>query len=265
MARLGAVCSHLGRPPRASIKLLKAYANLSGDWRGPSRKNGRIPPSTTKTINTTLLDGKIRKLSIRDVLYNLQGFLEANRNSVNTPAFERVDADVKELENLWLQHEVNLEIHRPAPTTDEHDYAGYFRRAPRVRDDSADLSAASSAAEDSDGWNEALNRKARALPDNVKGLIERWLYSHELSTTPVQDLMDDLHKECGPRVNNDKELRQICLRYVNLVIRGDGYAHELASKIAEQKKNNKKEKKTRKKRTKRENLRSRLHKDVKLY
>ena len=37
-------------------------------------------------------------------------------------------------------------------------------------------------------------------------------------------------------MNSDKERREICLRYVDLVIRGEGYAHELASKIADQKK-----------------------------
>ena len=74
--------------------------------------------------------------------------------------------------------------------------------------------------------------------------------------------MDDLHKECGLSVNKDKEGREICLRYVGLVIRGDGYAHELASKIADQKKKKEKEKKTHKKRTNQKNLRSKLHKDV---
>jgi hypothetical protein len=158
-------------------------------------------------------DGKLRKLSIRDVLYNLQGLLAANRNSVNTPALKRIDADVKDLENLWLQHEVNLEMNRPAPTALSHHYGHYFRRAPFVPDDSDAISASSSAAADPDGRDAALNQKARALPDNMKGLIENWLDSHELSTTPVQALLDDLHKECGFRMNNDKDGREICMRY----------------------------------------------------
>ena len=97
----------------------------------------------------------------------------------------------------------------------------------------------------------------------------------------MQALLDDLHKECGFSVNNEEDGREIFMRYVDLVIRktadnlcasddpkarptfrpcfGDGYAHELASRIADQKKKKNQEKETRKKKTKQENkLRTRV-------